>query len=395
MKERGDPGAGLVRLLAPATFFEGYDTLLLGLALPLIREEFRLSLVEAGVMGSVIFTGSFGSLLLLALADRRGRRPVLTVTIAGYTVATALTALSTGVVDFTIYQFLARVFLGAEKPLASILVVEAVEEERRGRGLAVLSSMVAFGQASAGLGFLVVVLTGASWRLLYAVGVVPLLLVAAARRALPETLAVPAGGDVRRFRSGGLRHRWLAGATSLAFLFSVYPTAVTVFASTLVLEEWRWELGRIHPIFFALWAAGISGFFVAGRLMDRRGRRPTAVGFLLGATLAGAVTFTASGDLGRGLGLAAVIFFFTGSTPVVAAFTTEPFPAPVRGRVGAVTRVADIGGAAAAPVFVGLAAATLGGVGPALALAGTTYAVGAVVVAVALPETRADPAAPT
>jgi len=382
------PDRKLLALLAPATFFEGYDTLLLGLALPLIRREFGLTLAAAGVMGSIIFGGSFGSLALLALADRYGRRRMLTVTIAGYTLGTGLTALSTGAAAFTVAQLLARVFLGAEKPLASIVVVEAVAEERRGRGLAVLSSMVALGQAAAGLGFLLVVLTGASWRLLYAAGVLPLLLVAVARRALPETLHP--GATVRFGFSAirALRARWVLGATTLAFLFSIYPTGVTVFASTLVLDEWHWRPAGINPVFFAVWAAAVSGFFVAGRIMDRWGRRPTALLFLVGATLAGFVAFTAGGDAARGLGLGAVIFFLTGSAPVVAAFTTEPFPEAVRGRIGAVTRVADIAGSTGAPALVGALAGGIGGVGPAIAVAGTSYALGAVTVATMLPETR-------
>ena len=382
---RGD--RRLLSLLAPATFFEGYDTLLLGLVLPLIRREFGLSLAGAGFLGSVVFAGSFGSLALLALADRHGRRRMLTITITGYTVATGLTALSTGIVDFALYQFLARIFLGAEKPLASIIVVEGVDEERRGRRLAVLSSMVALGQAAAGLGFGLVVLTDGSWRLLYAVGVLPLLAVAGARRTLPETLPpVSAGRSALGLRA--LRTRWVAGAAGLAFLFSLYPAGVTVFASTLVLEEWNWDLASINPVFFAVWAAGISGFFVAGRVMDRWGRRPAAFLFLSGATAAGFVAFTAAGDLARGLGLGAVIFFLTGSAPVVAALTTEPFPGAVRGRVGAVTRVADIGGAAVAPAAVGLVAGATGSLGLAIAVAGCSYGLGAVTVAATLPETR-------
>ncbi len=376
----------LLSLLAPATFFEGYDTLLLGLALPLIRAEFGLGLVEAGVVGSAVFAGSFGSLVLVALADRYGRRRLLGITIVGYTVATALTALSVGVADFVAYQVVARAFLGAEKPLASIMVVEAVDEDRRGRSLGVLSSMVAFGQAAAGLGFLLVVATGASWRLLYAFGVLPLLFVAAARRHLPET-----SGWRRTSRSGWLRGgglRPVAGASLLVFLLAMYPSALTLFASTLVLEEWRWTLTEIPPIFFAVWAAGLSGFFAAGRLMDGRGRRPTAFVFLTGATVAGFVAFTAETDVVRAFGLGAVIFFLTGSAPVVSAFTTEPFPGYLRGRIGAVARTFEIGGGAAAPALVGVAAGAWGGLGVALAAVGVSYTLAAVTIAVTLPETR-------
>jgi putative MFS transporter len=375
-------------LLAPATFFEGYDILLLGLALPLIREEFGLSLAAAGVVGSIVFSGQFGSLILLLLADRIGRRPVLTVTIAGYTVATALTASSQGIAAFTVYQFVARVFLGAEKPLANILIVESHPEQRRGRSLGVLSSMTALGQAAAGLGFLLVVGTGASWRWLYVAGVLPLVLVARARRDLPET-ADPAHRTVVLWGGlAGVRRRWLAGASALNFLFAVFPTAVTFWASSLLRDEWGWNLKAINPVFFVLWALGLSGFFVAGRMMDFRGRRPTAIAFFAVAAVAGVLTFSIESDFVRGVGLALVIFGLTGATPCMSAYATEPFPAHLRGHVGAVVRVADIAGSAAAPSFVGLLAGTIGGIGPGLAVAGLSYALGAQVVMLLLPETK-------
>src|SRR5439155_11035767 len=127
-------------LLAPATFFEGYDTFVLALALPLIRRDFGLTVGQSGLVASVVFAGSFGVFALLPLADRIGRRPVLAVTIAGYTVATFATAFSRGVVDFVAYQFVARFFLSAEYTLATIVMVETAERGRRGRALGLLTS---------------------------------------------------------------------------------------------------------------------------------------------------------------------------------------------------------------------------------------------------------------
>lgn len=375
----------MVAILAPATLFDGYDGLILGLALPLIRSEFGLSLAQAGVVGSVVFAGGFGALVLLASADRIGRRPALILSIGGYTVATFLTAFSRGVVDFAIYQFAARVFLGAERTLANIVVVEAMPEERRGRSLGVLAAMFAVGQAAAGLGFVVVNQTGASWRLLYLVGIVPLLLVARARRDLPETLPTATRPTAR----GTVNPRWLIGAGFLGFLFNIFPSALTVFASTIVLEEWGWSLADVNPVFFVWWALALSGFFVAGRLIDSWGRQPTAVTFFIGAWIAGIYTFSAAGtEATRALGLALVVFFLTGATPCSGALTTEPFMRRTRGRVGAMVRLADIGGTAAGPAMAGLIAGSVGGVGPAVGIIGVAYALGAVTVASLLPETR-------
>ena len=107
MRARAAGGRSPLVLLAPATFFEGYDNFLLALALPLIRDDFGLTVAEAGLVVSVAFAGSFGVLALLPLADRFGRRPLLAVTIAGYTAATVATAFSRGIVDLAAFQFVA------------------------------------------------------------------------------------------------------------------------------------------------------------------------------------------------------------------------------------------------------------------------------------------------
>jgi putative MFS transporter len=384
---RIDSARRTLAVLAPATFFDGYDGLILGLALPLIRSEFDLSVAQAGLVGGVVFAGGFGALALIAAADRIGRRPALTLSIIGYTIATFLTALSVGVLDFVAYQFVARVFLGAERTLANIVVVETVPEQRRGRALAILAAMFAVGQAAAGLGFAIVNTTGSSWRMLYLMGIVPLLVVARARRDLPETLGL--SGAPRPPIRTTLNPRWTVGAGVLGFLFNVFPTALVVFASTIVLEEWDWALTDIDPRYFVWWGLSLSGFFVAGRLIDAWGRRPAAVLFFGGAALTGIWAFGMAGsDPGRAVGLGLVIFFLTGAAPCNGALTTEPFPIEARGRVGAMVRLADIGGSAAAPALAGLLAGPLGGVGPAVAATGISYAFAAAAVVGLMPETR-------
>ncbi len=374
-------------LLAPATFFEGYDMFVLALALPLIRKDFGLSMGEAGLVASIAFAGSFGVLALLPLADRLGRRPVLALTITGYTVATFATAVVPGVVGFTACQFAARLFLGTEYTLATIVAVEASEPSRRGRTLGVLTSMAALGQAAAGAGFLVVLATGASWRWLYAAGVIPLVLVARARRDLPET-APPVAGRPERFRLRRLPRPWLVGAATLALLFAVYPTAVATLASTLVLDDWKWKVSNLQPWMFAVWALGLSGFLVGGRLLDRLGRRPATCLFLLGTAAAGAFAFTTGTTVTRAIGLGLVIFALTGATPCVAAIVTELFPVQIRGRANAWLKPLTIAGQVVAPALGTALAVPLGGVGPALAALGGVNVIAAAVVWIALPETR-------
>src|SRR5439155_1658928 len=160
-----------------------------------------------------------------------------------------------------------------------------------------------------------------------------------------------------------IRRRWAVGATALAFLFALFPTAVTTLASTLVLDRWHLSVSDLRPWHFLVWLIAVSGFFVSGRLLDRWGRRPTSMLFLAAATAAGAFAFTATSTPARVLGLALVIFTLTGATPCVAAYSTELFPPGARGRVGAWLRGMSIAGQAAAPALATAVAGRVNGEG--------------------------------
>lgn len=371
-------------LLVPATFFQGYDVLVVSLALPLIRDQFHLTIEQSGFLVSVVFAGSFGMFLLVPLADRVGRKPILTVTIVGYTIATFLTAFSRGMVDFAIYQVVSHAFLTSEDVLSVIMVVELTKENKRGRALAVLSSAAAIGQAAAGGGFLLILALHGSWRLLYLIGVPPLVLVAFARRGLTETLR-PGTRSLELIRK--LSSRVISGAALLAFGTALFPAAVTTLASTLVLDVWKLSLRTIKPYYYVVWLAGASGFFVAGRMLDRLGRRYTSAIFFSATTVAGLICFTAGSMWQRVAGLALVIFTITGSTPCAQAYTTELFPSGIRGSAGALLQGVSLGATAAAPALAAALSLAVGGIGPALGIVGISYLIAAAAVLALLPET--------
>src|SRR5262249_28289656 len=75
----------LLLLVSLATLFEGFDTLLLSLALPYLGAEFG---VDPAASGRAVGTINLGTVLAFApvrLADRYGRRPILLAAVAGYT----------------------------------------------------------------------------------------------------------------------------------------------------------------------------------------------------------------------------------------------------------------------------------------------------------------------
>jgi len=100
---------------------------------------------------------------------------------------------------------------------------------------------------------------------------------------------------------------------------------------------------------------GAVGFIVAGRSMERFGRRPTFLVYVAGAGLFGIPLFQIHSPGLMLPFLCLAIFFGLGSAAVTSAFSTEFFPTYVRSRAAAWCRNAfEIPGGIVGPLIVGL-----------------------------------------
>ena len=181
----------LLWLLVSAAFFEGYDGSILALLLPNIQSTFHVSEAVLGLTRIPIELGLFAAFFVARLSDRIGRRPMLLWSVVGYTVFTALTALSWNIWSFTLFQFASRIFLGAEYAVGVTMIVEEFPAARRGRALGTLLTFSALGTIVVG------VLLGAGlqegpleWRAFYLVGLLPL----GASRPIPSRRCSSRGG---------------------------------------------------------------------------------------------------------------------------------------------------------------------------------------------------------
>src|SRR6266545_3753271 len=135
----------LFALLSTATFFEGFDAAMLTVAAPDARETLHISLSEWGVVFGLARLGVIASFFFLLFADWWGRRSLMLATIVGFVIFNSLIAFATDKVQFTVYQFLARLFLGAEYSLAIIMIGEEFPARLRGRAIAILTSFATIG----------------------------------------------------------------------------------------------------------------------------------------------------------------------------------------------------------------------------------------------------------
>lgn len=339
---------GLVSL---ASLFEAYASAILSFALPQIQRGLSIAEGDVGYLGSVIRFGALPAFLITLAADRVGRRRALLLTIAAYTLLTGATALAPDLRTFAALQFAARVFLTAELLLAIVVVSEELDPGVRGWGIGALFAIQSCGVGVAAILLPVVEALGLGWRTLYVIGLVPLSLIPWLRRTLPET---------ERFREGRERVGVQHALRPMLQLVRAYPgrfaaTAGVVFALSLggagadllgpkyLQDRHGWSPGGVALLYVLGGVVGIGGAAYLGRLSDRIGRRPVAVG--AGVALVGLVTvfFNVGGWL-LGPVWVAMIFALIGNDVILSTYGAELFPTSYRSTAsGARMIVATLG----------------------------------------------------
>lgn len=357
----------LLLLLLAATFFEGYDGAILSLVLGPIRDTFNVTEAELGISRAIIELGLGAAFFLARAGDKWGRRTLLLWSVLGYTVMTALTAVSWDLWSFTAFQSLSRVFLGAEYAVALTMIVEEFPKDRRARAIGLLLMGAAVGAVAVALLLVAGVDQGPlEWRTLYLIGIIPLVFLAFFRRRLKETRrfeehreAVAAGGRTlhvpffepwkRSYRRTLvlvgtihlLRSLPLFGATSWFFYFAEREAGVDPTA--------------LYIIFIVAYGFGTLGYLVCGALMDRIGRRPTAIAYGVLAAVSASALFQVRSPLALGILLVVAVFFGLGMAPVMGAISTELFPTYIRNQSAAWARnIFEIAGFILGPLLVGI-----------------------------------------
>jgi putative MFS transporter len=335
----------LLMFLSVATFFEGFDFMALSQILPNMREEMDLSIAQAGVLLSVINIGTLVAYVLVRKADAWGRRRVLMVTILGYTLFTGLTALAPGPVLFTVAQFLARLFLIAEWATAMVYVAEEYPADRRGmvmgvmQGVASLGSIVCAGVVplllKLDLGVAGFELSG--WRNVYVAGILPLLLLAFARRGLSETKRFEQSKqgpvEVATSKLAILRGPYRRRVLQLGLIWSLtyfgMANAVT-FWKDFAVNERGYTDGEVGAVLTIASIVSMPLVFGSGRLLDAIGRRHGAV-VIFSVGIAGVIlSFTLWDPLALQIAVLFGIFGVSAVLPVLNSLTTELFPTNLR-----------------------------------------------------------------
>lgn len=345
-----------------------------------IADKVGLSGTSLGVGLAIIRLASLGSLPLIGIADRFGRRRViLVVTIVGLAL-TVVAAASPGYWWFVVMFAFGRPLLSATNGLAEVMGAEETGSADRSAAVALIAAGYGIG---AGLSAFVHSLAASAlgFRGIFALAIVPLVGVYLLRNKVEEprrfTVAEAASEHPTPvFGAVGRRYRErVVVLAAIGFAISVVTGPANSFAF-LYAQDVLHLAGYVTAAMVV--ASGASGFLglMAGRwLADRIGRRLTGTFGLVAIACTGTLAYTGS----EWAYVAGYIFgVLSGGllAPAVGAMLAELFPTSVRasvtgwwvtaGVLGAVCglvsfgTVADVGNrfeAAAALTFLPTAAA--------------------------------------
>jgi MFS family permease len=384
-----------------AVVLTAFDGSVLVLALPAIASDFHAQVPGLSNLGSVLALGSLGALPLATLADRFGRRRLIAIGVAGFSVANFASAFAPSLTALSLIRLIAVCFEALVGGVATALIVEEAPAGLRGQAVSVLAVLAGIG---AGITVVTYPLVAPHWRWLFLAGGVGLLAAPAIWVRLPEGrtwskatndgqadrraigLRTP-GSALRLLMGGPWRRRILVLSATTALLAVLLEPAgllFTVFATDVL----HMTPVAISTLIVASGVAGGVAYLAGGYLSDRFGRRWPGIGLTASTAVVTSLSF-ATGIAGFVVGNVLWSAIASASTPVFGAWTAELFPTRARATAEAMVGVAAAVGSVAGLQAVGLLTPTMG-LGRALELVGVAAVAGAFLLFL-LPETRQAP----
>ncbi|MFC0408956.1 MFS transporter [Roseomonas elaeocarpi] len=373
---------------------DGFDLLILGFMLRLIAGELGLSVAESTSLVTATLVGAvIGGVLFGMLSDRLGRVRVLTWTIVLFAVFTGLCALAQGYWDLLIYRTIAGIGLGGEFGIGMALVAEAWPASKRARA----SSYVGLGWQLGVL--LAAIVTPAllpviGWRGMFAVGLLPAVAAYFIRRSLHEpevfvrdTAHRTGPSPLSLLVADAATARISLGMVILCSVQNFGYYGVMIWLPNYLSSRFGYGLTQ-SAIWTAVTILGMAvGIFAFGHIADRIGRRPSFLGYMLGAAVMVVVYSRLTDPTALLIGGAVMGFFVNGMLGGYGALMSELYPTAARATAQNV--LFNIGRAVGGfgPVAIGAVAGSLG-FETAIALLAVLYVLDMIALWLLIPERR-------
>jgi len=355
---------------------DAMQVLSIGFSAPSIARTFGVTVPQALQTGTSFFVGMLiGAFVLGRMADRIGRRPVLMIAVVIDALCGVASAFAPDLTWLFVLRFLTGIGVGGTLPVDYTMMAEFLPSNRRGRWLVLLESFWALGTIClALLALAAVAYDNDAWRVIFFVTGVPALIGVFLRFYIPESpmflnrngksaearavlqrVAKVNGNDVDipelqgetaarksifALFSADFRRRSIALLCAWALISIAYYGVFVYLPIRLSSEGFGFMRGQVFLVILAI--VQLPGFALSAYGVEKWGRKPTLIGFLL---------LSAVGAMLYSLGTSPVVvigstllmsFSLLGTWGALYAFTPEVYPTDLRasgmGTAGAVAR---------------------------------------------------------
>lgn len=376
--------AAVLSRLCGLSMLTGYLGTTITQTLTFAAEEFGATKAAQGTTLSAVRVGILISLVLMALADRRGRKRIIAVCAVGGAVASALGALSPGLWALGGTQTFARAFSTA---LALLIGVVAAEEMPAGARAYAASVLAMTGALGAGLAVALLPVAGlapSAWRIVYLLPLLGLPFFLRVADHLPESRRFlrPHGASASL---AGHRGRLLLLA-SAGFFGLLFLAPASQFQNDFLRDEHGFAAWQLTVFTFCTATPAGIGIVIGGRLADQHGRRPVGAVGVVGGALLLAVGYNAGGP---GLWLAFLVgsVIAAATVPALGVYGPELFPTSLRAKANGLITLGSVVGSAVGLTLAGRMADRWGSMGPGMAVLAAGPLMVALLVVLFYPET--------
>ncbi|WP_027135482.1 MFS transporter [Geminicoccus roseus] len=367
---------------------DAMQVLAVGFTAPSIATTFGLSIPDALQTGTLFFLGMLvGAAVFGRLADRYGRRRILLGTVALDAVFGLLSVFAPSFEILLALRFLTGLAVGGTLPVDYAMMAEFLPARQRGRWLVALEGFWAVGTVAVAIVAWVASSAGVAdaWRWIFACTAAPALVGIWLRFWIPESpLYLLKSNRPEEARTVLNRVLTANGKPATQIRISAGPTSPGrdkggIFTSPLlrrtilILAVWLlvsaayygvfvWLPGRLagegfgfvrgYGFLVVVALAQIPGYALAAWGVERLGRRPTLIGFLL-LSAAGCFLFTVATSVALiATAILVMSFALLGTWGALYAFTPELYPTRSRATgMGAAGAMARFGGLLAPTVM--------------------------------------------
>lgn len=315
---------------------ENMDIMFLAFSLSTMIATFHISGTQAGMIATITNLGMLvGGIFFGLMADKYGRVKVFSQTVILFSIASLLMYFSSTIYLVYLFRFIAGIGAGGEYGACMSLISETFSKKQIGRASSIAGIGAQVGAALAAI-LAAIVIPWLGWRMLYVIGVLPVLLVLVIRHGLKEPEAFQAAKATKK----ATKLRNLFETKQLTWQTIGLSTMVTVqIAGYFGLMNWlpsimQAQLG-LSVSGSSLWMVstivGMSlGMLTFGIIMDKLGPRTAFTLFLICSALSVFLLVLARSQWSLVAAAVVVGYFINGMYGGYGAIISSLYPTEIR-----------------------------------------------------------------